>query len=132
MAMNAQGVLVEERLGFSVMSGFHGFWSAGVLGGSAVSALATRGGVDARVQFAATAVVLALVGIVCAQRLLNDPSAAEAAKPPAFALPTKPVLLIGLVGLCCVFAEGAGIDWSALYVRRELGGSTSVAALAVS
>jgi MFS family permease len=132
MAMNAQGVLVEERLGFSVMSGFHGFWSAGVLAGSAVSALATRGGVDARVQFAVTAVVLALAGILCAQRLLHDASASETAAPPAFALPTKPVLLIGLVGLCCVFAEGAGIDWSALYVRRELGGSTSVAALAVS
>jgi predicted MFS family arabinose efflux permease len=132
MAMNAQGVLVEARLGFSVMSGFHGFWSVGVLAGSAVSALATRGGVDTRVQFAATAVVLALAGIVCAQRLLHDASASETAEPPAFALPTKPVLLIGLVGLCCVFAEQAGIDWSALYVRRELGGSTSVAALAVS
>src|SRR4051812_13983968 len=48
MAMNAEGVLVEQRLGFSVMSGFHGFWSVGVLAGSAVSALATRGEVDTR------------------------------------------------------------------------------------
>jgi fucose permease len=42
------------------------------------------------------------------------------------------VLLIGLVGLCAVFGEQAGTDWSAVYLRRELGASASVAALAVS
>jgi MFS family permease len=42
------------------------------------------------------------------------------------------VLVLGLVGLCAVFAEQAGTDWSALFLRRELGGSASVAALAVS
>jgi MFS family permease len=42
------------------------------------------------------------------------------------------VLLIGLVGLCAVFGEQAGTDWSALYIRNELGGSASSAALAVS
>jgi MFS family permease len=132
MAMNAEGVLVEKRLGFSVMSGFHGFWSAGVLAGSGVSALAARAGVDTRSQFAVTAVVLALAGLAAARQLLDDPDPAETDPPPAFALPTRQVLMIGLVGLCCVFAEGAGIDWSALYIRRELGGSASVAALAVS
>src|SRR3954469_5414660 len=132
MAMNAEGVLVEERLGFSVMSGFPGFWSAGVLAGSGISALATQARVDTRAQFTVTAVVLALAGIAAARRLLDDPDPAQSEPPPAFALPTRHVLMIGLVGLCCVFAEGAGIDWSALYVRRELGGSASVAALAVS
>jgi fucose permease len=114
------------------MSGFHGFWSAGVIAGSAVSALATRAGVDARAQFAATAVVLTLAGVTASRQLLDEHRPEETDPPPAFALPTRHVLMIGLVGLCCVFAEGAGIDWSALYVRRELGGSASVAALAVS
>src|SRR3954468_5812322 len=141
MAMNAEGVLVEERLGFSVMSGFHGFWSAGVLAGSGISALATQAGVDTRAQFTVTAVVLALAGIAAARpRPHGTPPAptdapapiAPPRPPPAFPLPTGHVLMIGLGGLCCVFAEGAGIDWSALYVRRELGGSASVAALAVS
>jgi len=114
------------------MSSFHGFWSVGVLAGSAVSALASRAGGDARLQFAVEALVLAAAGAAAARLLLDDPGAAETAAPPAFALPTRPVLLIGLVGLCAVFAEQAGTDWSALYVRRELGGSASVAALAVS
>ena len=132
MAMNAQGVLVETAFRRSVMSSFHGFWSAGVLAGSAVSALASHPGVDARLQFAVTAPVLAVAGTAAARLLLDDATAPETAAPPAFALPTRPVLLLGLVGLCAVFGEQAGTDWSALFIRRELGGSASTSALAVS
>jgi hypothetical protein len=110
VAMNAHAVLVEERLGKSVMSGFHGFWSLGGLAGSSVAALAAKFGVDARVHFAATAVVLCLVTLVGARW----------------------VLPIGLVGLCAVFAEASGLDWSAVYVRNVLGGTASTAALTVA
>jgi predicted MFS family arabinose efflux permease len=132
MAMNAEGVLVEKLYGRSVMSSFHGFWSVGVLAGSAASALAAHAGVDARLQFAVEAVALASVGAAASRLLLNDPMTSEVPAPPRFALPTRPVVLIGLVGLCAVFGEQAGTDWSALYIRRELGGSASIAALAVS
>jgi hypothetical protein len=132
MAMNAEGVLVEKLFGRSVMSSLHGFWSVGVLVGSAVSALASHAGIDPRVQFAVEALVLATVGAAVAQLLIEDPTTTNAPAPPHFALPTRPVLLIGLVGLCAVFGEQAGTDWSAFYIRNELGGSASVAALAVS
>jgi MFS family permease len=132
MAMNAEGVLVEKTIGRSIMSGLHGCWSAGVLAGSAVSALAFHTGLDARVQFAIEAVALAAIGATAARLMMDDPTSSETDAPPRFALPTKPVLVIGLVGLCAVFAEQAGTDWSALYIKRELGGSAAVAALAVS
>jgi predicted MFS family arabinose efflux permease len=132
MAMNAQGVLVEKKIGRSVMSSFHGFWSAGVLAGSAASALASHLGIDTRIQFVVLSVALAALGVAAARFLLDDHIAADTDAPPAFALPTSPVLLIGLVGLCSVFAEMAGTDWSALFIKRELGGSPSTAALAVS
>lgn len=132
MAMNAQGVLVEKEIGRSVMSSFHGFWSAGVLAGSAGSALASHVGIDTRVQFLVVGLTLAAVGVAVARFLIDDADTAETEAPPAFALPTGPVLLLGLVGLCAVFAEQAGTDWSALFIERELGGSASTAALAVS
>ena len=132
MAMNAEGVLVEKLFGRSVMSSLHGCWSIGVLAGSTVSALASHAGIDTRVQFAVEALVLAAVGAAVAQLLIEDPTTTDAPAPPHFALPTRPVLLIGLVGLCAVFGEQAGTDWSAFYIRNELGGSASIAALAVS
>jgi predicted MFS family arabinose efflux permease len=132
MAMNAQGALVEKTLRRSVMSSLHGFWSVGILVGSAVSALASHAGIDARLQFTIEAVTLAVIGAAFARRLLEDPTTTQVPAPPVFALPTRPVLLIGLVGLCAIFGEQAGIEWSALYIERELGGSASTAALAVS
>jgi MFS family permease len=132
MAMNAEGVLVEKELGRSVMSSLHGFWSVGVLVGSAVSALASHAGVDARLQFAVMAAVLVALGAAAARFLLDDPVTTETTAPPVFALPARPVLLIGVVGLCAVFGEQGGAEWSALYVQRELGDSASRAALAVS
>ncbi len=132
MAMNAQGVLVEKAFGRSVMSSLHGFWSVGLLGGSTVSALASHAGIDPRLQFAVTAAALAAAGAGAARFLLDDATSADTAAPPAFALPTWPVILIGVVGLCAVFGEQAGTDWSALFIRRELGGSASTGAFAVS
>jgi MFS family permease len=132
MAMNTQGVMVEKALSTSVMSSLHGFWSVGVLVGSIASALAAHAGTGTRLQFAVTSLFLAAVGIAAARFVLDDPTTRETTAPPAFALPTRPVLLIGLVGLCAIFGEQAGADWSAVYIQQELGGSASVAALAVS
>lgn len=132
VAMNAQAVVIEERYGRSVMSSFHGFWSVGGLAGSAVAALAARAGLDARIHFLVTAVALALITLAASAWLLPHRPEPEADAPPAFALPSRAVLPIGLVALCAVFAEGAGLDWSAVYVRDLLGDTASTAALTVS
>jgi predicted MFS family arabinose efflux permease len=132
MAMNAEGVLVEKAYDRSVMSSLHGFWSIGVLAGSGVSALASDAGVDARLQFLVSVPILAAIGAGAGRLLLDDPRSTDSPAPPTFALPPRPVLLIGLVGLCAVFAEQAGTDWSALFIRHELHGSAGTAALAVS
>ena len=42
--MNAQGVLLERRLGRSIMSGLHGMWSVGSLAGAGVGVLAAQAG----------------------------------------------------------------------------------------
>ena len=132
VAMNAQAVVIEQGYGRSVMSAFHGCWSVGGLAGSAAAVLAARHEVDARVHFAATAVVLGLVALIASTRLLPHRPEPEVDAPPAFALPTRAVLPIGLIGLCAVFAEGASLDWSAVYVRDVLGNSASTAAATVA
>jgi predicted MFS family arabinose efflux permease len=132
VAMNAHAVLVEERYGRSVMSGFHGFWSVGGLVGSAVAALAARAGLDARIHFAITAAVLAVIALAGSAGLLRHRPEPSLDAPPAFALPSRAVLPIGLIGLCAVFAEGAALDWSAVYVRDLLHHPAGTAALTVS
>ncbi|HEX8009018.1 MAG TPA: MFS transporter, partial [Trebonia sp.] len=104
VSMNAHAVVVEQRYGRSVMSGLHGCWSAGGLAGSAAAAVAVRVTPDALPHFLVTAAVLAVVSVVASARLLPHRPEPEVDPPPAFALPSRAVLLIGLIGLCAVFA----------------------------
>ena len=69
-----------------------------------------------------------MLGAVVCQFVLNLHPEDDEEAPPRFALPPKSALLIGAVGFCAVFAEGASLDWSAVYLRDILGTSAGVAA----
>ncbi|MGW2487422.1 MFS transporter [Streptomyces sp. NPDC001606] len=128
VAMNALGVEVERRLGKSVMSGLHGMWSAGALTGSAAGTLAAHLGADARLHFALASAVLTALGVSACAWVPDVQPAKDEEPPPRFALPPRSALLIGAVGFCAVFAEGASLDWSAVFLRDRLGSSAGVAA----
>ncbi|MFB7504433.1 MFS transporter [Streptomyces broussonetiae] len=128
VAMNALGVEVERLLGKSVMSGLHGMWSAGALTGSAAGTLAAHLGADARLHFVLAAAALTVLGVVACSWVLDLQPAEDEEPPPRFALPPRSALLIGTVGFCAVFAEGASLDWSAVFLRDRLGSSAAVAA----
>ncbi|AXG76845.1 MFS transporter [Streptomyces paludis] len=128
VAMNAIGVETEERLGKSIMSSLHGMWSVGALIGSAAGTVAAHLRSDARLHHLIAALALTLLGVLACRGVLDPPAAPDAPAPPAFALPPRSALLIGAVGFCAVFAEGASMDWSAVYLRDILGTSPGVAA----
>ncbi|MFE7172162.1 MFS transporter [Streptomyces sp. NPDC057616] len=128
VAMNALGVEVERLLGKSIMSGLHGMWSAGALVGSAAGTLAAHLGADARLHFALAAVTLTILGVLACRWVLDLQPAEDEEPPPRFALPPRSALLIGAVGFCAVFAEGASLDWSAVYLRDRLETSAGLAA----
>jgi MFS family permease len=131
IAMNTQGVALEERAGRSIMSGLHGLWSVGGIVGGTVGALAAHAGLDARIHLGAMAVLLLAVALVACRGLLEAPPAtAGADHAPALAWPSRPVLLIGAVGFGAVFAEGASADWCAVYLRDVMGSSAGTAAVA--
>ncbi|MDO0931522.1 MFS transporter [Streptomyces sp. DG2A-72] len=128
VAMNALGVEVENRLGRSIMSGLHGMWSAGALIGSVGGTLAAHLGADARLHHALAAAVLTVLGVASCAWVLDLQPAEDEEPPPRFALPPRSALLIGAVGFCAVFAEGASLDWSAVYLRDQLETSAGLAA----
>lgn len=128
VAMNALGVEVESRLGRSIMSGLHGMWSVGALLGSAAGTLAAHADADARLHLGLAAAVLTVIGAAVCHWVLDLRSAPEEHPPPRFALPPRSALIIGAVGFCAVFAEGASLDWSAVYLRDVLDSSHAVAA----
>ncbi|MFC3571784.1 MFS transporter [Streptomyces yaanensis] len=128
VAMNALGVEVERLLDKSIMSGLHGMWSVGTLIGSAAGTLAAQLGSDARLHHALAAGVLTLLAIVACRWVLDLKPAEDEEPPPRFTLPPKSALIIGAVGFCAVFAEGASLDWSAVYLRDRFDTSAGLAA----
>ncbi|WP_228919273.1 MFS transporter [Streptomyces sp. DH20] len=128
VAMNALGVEVENRLDRSIMSGLHGMWSVGAVVGSAAGTLAAHLGSDARLHHALAAAVLTVVGFAACAWVLDLQPTEDEQPPPRFALPPRSALLIGAIGFCAVFAEGASLDWSAVYLRDQLETSAGLAA----
>ncbi|MBC9718483.1 MFS transporter [Streptomyces sp. TRM66268-LWL] len=128
VVMNAIGLETENRMGRSIMSGLHGLWSVGALLGSAGGTFAAHLGADARIHHLLAAAVLTVLGLLVCRYVLDPEVSPEEEAPPRFALPPRSALLIGAVGFCAVFAEGASLDWSAVYLRDELETSAGLAA----
>ncbi|MFI1682470.1 MFS transporter [Streptomyces sp. NPDC020607] len=128
VTMNALGVETESRMRKSIMSGLHGMWSVGALIGSAAGTVAAHLGSDARLHHALAAATLTALGLIACEGVLDLQPEPEEEAPPRFSLPPKSALLIGAVGFCAVFAEGASLDWSAVYLRDVLDTSAGVAA----
>ncbi|MFD9355369.1 MFS transporter [Streptomyces sp. NPDC060031] len=128
VAMNALGVETENRLGRSIMSSLHGMWSAGALAGSAAGTVAAHAGADARLHHLVAALALTVAGLVAVRGVLDLRPGQDAQAPPHFALPPKSALFIGAIGFCAVFAEGASMDWSAVYLRDVLHTEAGLAA----
>jgi hypothetical protein len=127
VSMNAQGVAVERRLGRPILSSLHAGFSFGALLGAGAGALAAAIGVGALPHFAAAGLLVAAGGTLAGMRLIDDrpeaPPAGEAAHGSAGRWRLR-----GLA-FCCLFAEGAAMDWSAVHLR-SIGAATAVAALA--
>jgi MFS family permease len=131
-AINAQAVEAERRIGRSIMSGLHGWWSVGVLAGALLGSLSARAGVDPRLQFTVIAAICAVGGVGACHWLAGGrpEGAAAEVEVPRFTVPRGPVLLIGLVGFAAIFVEFAANDWSAVFLHWVLHASQAEAALA--
>ena len=132
VAMNANAVEVERRLGRAIMSSSHGFWSlggfiGGIIGGWIIGQITAEG-------HALLVAGLTLGGVLLAsQHLLGEPPAPlhPTAKGPAKGWPRgAPIYILGLMAFCSMIPEGAVLDWAALYLQQEHGTGVSTAGLA--
>ncbi|WP_413723320.1 MFS transporter [Sodalis sp. RH23] len=119
ISMNIQAVTVEKASGRAMMSGFHGFFSiGGIAGAGLVSILLWLGCTPfwsiAVADLAIVALLLYAAGDLLAQPQENDPG-------PLFVRPRGKVLFIGMLCFILFLAEGAMLDWSALFLTVERG-----------
>ncbi len=126
VAMNANAVEVERRMGRAIMSSSHGFWSlGGFVGGSAGGWIIAEVGAE---NHALLVSILSLLLALAASRwLIGDPPTqlSHSSTAPS-RWPRHPAIyIIGAMALFAMIPEGAVLDWAALYLAQELGAGLS-------
>ena len=114
--VNLQAVIVERASGKTMMSGFHGLFSLGGIVGAAGVAGLLGVGLSPLQATLVVIVIMAVALLKAGPHLL--PYGSESSGP-AFAVPHGVVLFIGCLCFIVFLAEGAVLDWSAVFLSAE-------------
>ena len=117
VAMNAQAIAVQHAAARPIMSGFHAFFSVGGLLGATIMTLMLRAGLSPIASAAGLAVALLALGLSQHASFLPDRGASAVSTTFRIA-PSPRVLLLGALCFIAFLAEGAVLDWSAVFLRE--------------
>lgn len=111
--MNMQAVVVEREADRAMMSGFHAFFSiGGFIGAAAMTALLSARVVPVTAALAGVAAMLA----IAVPSLRHWRGEALHQEGPLLAWPRGVVLFLGILAFVVFLAEGAMLDWSAVFL----------------
>jgi len=131
IAMNANAIEVQRAWGRPIMSSFHAIYSVGGFVGAIAGSLFARGGVSVGVTFLCVGVGVFALAVWAALWVVSGPGQGAAAGAPAQDLPARRsflLMFLGVLVLCTLVGEGAAADWSAVYLRDNLGTDPGFAA----
>ncbi|MDB5506049.1 MAG: major facilitator superfamily 1 [Devosia sp.] len=110
----------EALLGKRIMNFAHGMWSLGFFVTALISAGLRQAGVSMQVHLLLILAAAAVASVLCFTKLETAAARVDAhgGKAPRIALPTRALATLCLIGSAPLLVEGAGIDWSAIYMRN--------------
>jgi MFS family permease len=117
--INIEADRVEHQIGRRIMSRAHAFWSLGFFSAGMVGAVIAQTGLSPQWHLMIMIPVIILATLVVLGQF--QPAAHRAGssteETPRFARPTPAIMALVAVCLGALLMEGAGIDWSAIYMR---------------
>jgi fucose permease len=142
VAQNAQGILVETAYGRPIMSSLHAGYSLAAIAGSLLGGAFAWAGIGPAPALAAAGAPGAVVTVLAGRWHLRgrvSPPAGDTPRGPARQARVRSanntgggwalLAALGVLGICSLVGEGAAGDWSAVYLRDNLGTSAGFAAL---
>ncbi len=118
IVLNVEADRVEYQLGKRVMNRSHAFWSFGFFAAGAVSAIAKAIELDFRLHlFGMAAFIIVLATVVNWNFKPAPKRVVEEGAHPRFVRPTGPILVLVAFTLSAMLLEGAGADWSVIFMR---------------
>jgi fucose permease len=126
IAMNAQGVTIQQQLGRPIMNRLHAMWSLGFTGGAVIGSLASAARIDIRVHLAVVGLVLLSTVLVVRRWLVPvDPPAPEPAPitvsaqdaPPSRKPRVSATTAMAFAAMAAVALEVLPNDWASVLMR---------------
>lgn len=118
VVVNVEADRTEHLLDRRIMSRCHAFWSFGFFSAGAVGVLAKGIGLSPQLHLWLMVPVIALASLLLLGRFTPAPARVASEAPrPIFVLPTPPILVLVLFTFSAMLLEGAGADWSVIFMR---------------
>jgi MFS family permease len=132
--VNVEADRVEALIKKRIMNRAHAFWSFGFFGAGLFGASMAQLGVSLQLQLALMVIFSIISVTLCLGQFQPSPTRVNEADTdkPKFARPTWPILILVGVTVSAMLMEGAGIDWSAIYMRNIFSSAPFVAGSAVA
>lgn len=113
VVQNIHATKIQKLSGRPMMSGFHALYSVGGFTGAGGASLLLLWGLTPVGSSLVVAGIALLLLLCWGRHMLRDASPKQSA---LFALPRGPVLLLGVLCFIMFLAEGAILDWSAVFL----------------
>jgi MFS family permease len=109
----------EAALGYRIMSRAHGLWSLGFFLSALIAAAFRQADVPIEFHMLMVVSCILLAGIFVLSRVESAPRRfdQQTGKNSLISFPTVGLMPLCLVGAAPLLAEGASVDWSAIYMR---------------
>ncbi len=124
--LNIQGLSIENRANRSMMSNFHGMFSLGTIVGAVLMIALLSLGLSALLSTLAAMTLIFLLSLFAVRGYLDERTLGSSE---SFIWPNGWILLVGLMCFVVYLAEGAILDWSALYLINDKHIATAQAGL---
>lgn len=132
--LNLEADRTEHLVGYRIMNRAHAFWSFGFFAAGLVGAVIAQTGLSPQLHLLLMVPVILLAVALILGRFVPAPprTGAMAAATSRLARPTLAILVLVAVTLSAMIMEGAGIDWSAIYMTNVFSVSPFLAGFAVA
>ncbi|MFN4209498.1 MAG: MFS transporter [Devosia sp.] len=119
LIINLEADRVEHAIGRRIMNRAHAFWSFGFFSAGMAGSFVAQAGISPQVHLAIMIPVITVATLVFLGRFqpAEHRAGGSTDASPRFARPTLSIMVLVLVCLPAMILEGAGIDWSAIYMR---------------
>ena len=117
--LNVETDRLEAQYGKSFMNRAHGSWSLGFFITALLGASVRQAGMSIELHMAIAVSAVFIIGIWMMSGMVSAPHRPNMHKgdTPRIAFPNLGLLPLCLIGIAAFLVEGAGIDWSAIYMR---------------